>query len=76
MPAPKRRKQRVAIALEQQKRLAAEIEEAKKARAIELIKQNQMKAQEAVAKAEAIKPTQKKTKTKRAKAAPKKRRTK
>ena len=40
------------------------------------IKQNQMRAQEAVAKAEAIKPTQKKTKTKRAKAAPKKRRTK
>ena len=51
MPAPKRRKQRVAIALEQQKRLEAEIEEAKKARAIELIKKNQMRAQEAVAKA-------------------------
>ena len=34
MPAPKIRKQRVAIALEQQKQLEADIEEAKRAKAI------------------------------------------
>ena len=60
MPAPKRRKQRVAIALEQRKQLETQTEENKKAQAIELLKQNQKKAQEAMAKAEVIKPTQKK----------------
>ena len=63
MPAPKRRKQRVAIALEQRKQLETQTEENKKAQAIELLKQSQKKAQEAMAKAEVIKPTQKKTKT-------------
>ena len=74
MPAPKGRKQRVAIALEQRKQLETQTEENKKAQAIELLKQNQKKAQEAMAKAEAIKPTQKKTKT--TKSSSKKRRTK
>ena len=59
MPAPKRRKQRVAIALEQRKQLETQTEENKKAQAIDLLKQNQKKAQEAMAKAEVIKPTQK-----------------
>ena len=74
MPAPKRRKQRVAIALEQRKQLETQTEENKKAQAIDLLKQNQKKAQEAMAKAEVIKPTQKKTKT--TKSSSKKRRTK
>ena len=63
MPAPKRRKQRVAIALEQQKRLEADAEEAKRATAIALLKEMQKKAEEALANAKAIKPPQKKTKS-------------
>ena len=45
MPAPKRRKQRVAIALEEQKQLEKQTDEFKRAQAIELIKQNQKKAE-------------------------------
>ena len=76
MPAPKRRKQRVAIALEQQKQLSLEAKKLKRLEPSELIKQNQMRAQEAqVAKAEAIKPTQK-NKNKKGESSPKKRRTK
>ena len=72
MPAPKRRKQRVAIALEQQKQQSLEAEEAKKADAIRALKQSQKRTQ-VIKETE---PVQKRTKTKRAKAAPKKRRTK
>ena len=71
MPAPKRRKQRVAIALEQQKRLEADAEEAKRARAIAVLKEMQKKAEEALANAKVVKPAQKKTKS-----SSKKRRTK
>ena len=74
MPAPKIRKQRVAIALEQQKQLEADIEEAKRAKAIELKKQNQKKGEAAMANAKEIEPPQKKTK--RTKSNLKKRRTK
>ena len=72
MPAPKRRKQRVAIALEQQKQQSLEAEEAKKAEAIRALKQSQKRTQ-VIKETE---PVQQKTNTKRAKAAPKKRRTK
>jgi hypothetical protein len=74
MPAPKRRKQRVAIALEEQKQLEKQNDEFKRAQAIELIKQNQKKAEKTTAKAKVVKPAQKKTKT--TKSSSKKRRTK
>ena len=77
MPAPKIRKQRVAIALEEQERLKQQTDEARRAQAIELLKQNQKqvkKVEETAPKVKVVKSAQKKTKT--TKSSSKKRRTK
>jgi len=77
MPAPKIRKQRVAIALKEQERLKQQVDEARRAQAIELIKQNQKqvkKVEETTPKVKVVKSAQKKTKT--TKSSSKKRRTK
>ena len=79
MPAPKIRKQRVAIALEEQERLKQQTDEARRAQAIELLKQNQKqkqveKVEETTPKVKVVKSAQKKTKT--TKSSSKKRRTK
>ena len=77
MPAPKIRKQRVAIALEEQERLKQQTDEVRRAQAIELIKQNQKqveKVEETAPKVKVVKSAQKKTKT--TKSSSKKRRTK
>ena len=58
----------------EQKQLEKQTDEFKRAQAIELIKQNQKKAEKTTAKAKVVKPAQKKTKT--TKSSSKKRRTK